>query len=115
LDVFRHHDIFTYVGEHPPRKREGRTTDVSAWLLITVIAAIQVISQLISIVGVVWHELARAASHCIQMETAASRGAVLYERLEDGTVLLVSARSAGEEEPAPEWAMSGAFHEHPLS
>jgi hypothetical protein len=62
-------------------------------LLITVVAAIQVTSQLISVVGAIWHERARAASHCIQMETAASSGAVLYERLEDGTVLLITARS----------------------
>jgi hypothetical protein len=49
------------------------------------------------------------------METAASSGAVLYERLEDGTVLLITARSAGQEEVAAEWAISGTFHEHPLS
>ena len=88
---------------------------MSTWLLITVVAAIQVTSQLISLVGVVWHERARAASHCIQMETAASSGAVLYERLEDGAVLLITARSAGQEEVAAECVIAGAFHEHPLS
>jgi hypothetical protein len=87
---------------------------VSAWLLITVVAATQVISQLISVVGVVWRERTRAASHCIQMETAASSGAVLYEHLEDGTVVLITAKSAGPERAAPEWVRSGVPHDHSL-
>jgi hypothetical protein len=101
------------MGDTHPGKREGRTTDVNAWLLITVIAAIQVIPQLISVVGVIWHERARAASHCIQMETAASSAAMVYERLEDGTVLLITAKSGGQERTAAEWAISGAVHGQP--
>lgn len=85
---------------------------MSAWLLVTVVAAIQVTSQLISVAGAVWHERTRAASHCLQMETAASSGAVLYEHLADGTVLLIAAKSAGQELAAAEWAISGTFHEH---
>jgi Cyclic nucleotide-binding domain len=88
---------------------------VSAWLLITVVAATQVISQLISVAGVVWRERTRAASHCIQMETAASSGAVLYERLEDGTVVLITAKSAGPERAAAQWVRSGVLHDHSLT
>ncbi len=60
---------------------------MSTWLSITVIAGAQVISQLISVVGAIRQERARAASHCIQMQTAGSSGAMLYESLEDGSVL----------------------------
>jgi hypothetical protein len=71
---------------------------VSAWSSITVIAAAQVLSQLITVVGAVWQERARAASHCIQMQTAASSRAALCESLEDGTILLIAPESASHEQ-----------------
>jgi hypothetical protein len=40
---------------------------------------------------------ARVASHCTQMETAALNGAILCERLPDGTTLLVMPRPEHEE------------------
>ena len=62
---------------------------MSAWLPITVIAAAQIISRLISIASVIWRERARAASACARTQTAASVGAMLAERLPDGTASLI--------------------------
>jgi hypothetical protein len=45
--------------------------------------------RLISMAGVIWRERARATSHCGQMETAASSGTMLGERLRDGSTLLI--------------------------
>ncbi|GEM_PF-1550771 len=87
---------------------------MSTWLSITVIAGAQVISQLISVVGAIREERARAASHCIQMQTAGSSGAILYESLEDGSVLLIIPESAGHERAATGRAISGALREQSL-
>ena len=64
---------------------------MSTWLSITVIAGAQVISQLISVVG-----------------------AILYESLEDGSVLLIIPESAGHERAATGRAISGALREQSL-
>lgn len=53
--------------------------------------------RLVSVVGVIWQERARVASHCTQMETAALNDAILCERLPDGTTLLVMPRPDHEE------------------
>jgi len=87
-------------------------------LLITAVAATQVATQVISVISVIWHERTRAASHCVQIEAVAACGAMLYERLDDGSVLLIAANSAGSGDAAAaavEWAISSAFHDRPAS
>jgi hypothetical protein len=69
---------------------------MGAWFLIIVPASTVVVWRLVRVAGVIWHERARIASHCIQMETAALNGAILYERLPDGTTLLVMPGAAHE-------------------
>ncbi len=71
-----------------------------AWLLITVPAVTVVIWRVVGVFGVIWRELARVASHCTQMEVAALNGAILCERLPDGSTLVVMPGMA-REEPAP--------------
>lgn len=84
---------------------------MSTWLSITVIAGAQVLSQSISVIGAIWQERTRAAARCRQMQTAAAGGTILHESGEDGTDLLIVPQSPGQEYPAVEWALSGAFHE----
>jgi hypothetical protein len=70
---------------------------MGAWLLITVVAMTVVMWRLVSVAGVIWQERERVTSHCTQMETAALNGAILCERLPDGTTLLVMPGAAHEE------------------
>jgi hypothetical protein len=62
---------------------------MGAWLPITLVAMTQIAFRFITVAGVVWRERARAESHRVQMETAASTGVMLCERLGDGTALLI--------------------------
>jgi len=62
---------------------------MGAWLLIIVVAATLIAWRLISVAGMLWKERAHVTARCVQMETAASSGAILCERLPDGTTLLV--------------------------
>jgi len=41
------------------------------------------------VAGTIWRERARVNARCVQLDAAASSGAVLCERLPDGTTLLV--------------------------
>jgi hypothetical protein len=83
-------------------RRAGRRDSVSTWLPVAVIAAAEIILRLISVAGVIWRERARATSHCSQMETAASSGAMLGERLRDGsTLLIVPVTQAPPGKPSP--------------
>lgn len=65
---------------------------MGALFLIMVPAATAVMWRLVGVAGVIWQERERVASHCAQMETAALNGAILCERLPDGTTLLVMPR-----------------------
>jgi hypothetical protein len=88
---------------------------VSAWLPIIVVAVVQLLSQLICAAGAIWQEQAHAVSRSIQMQTAASSGTLLYERLEDGSVLLIVPKPADPEQAATTaWTLSGSRVEHPL-
>ena len=69
---------------------------------------------MISVVGAICQERARAASHCIQMQTAGSSGAIMYESLENGSVLLIIPESAGHEWAAVGRAISGPLREQSL-
>jgi hypothetical protein len=84
---------------------------MGAWLPIIVVAVTQIMSLLISVAGVIWQERARARSHCIQMETAASSGTVLCERLGNGTTLLVIPGTAGREQTSTVELISRTFRE----
>jgi hypothetical protein len=79
---------------------------MGAWLLIIVIAATIIAWRLIGVAGDLWRERAHVTARCIQMETAASSGAMLCERLPDGTTLLVMPGPAGQEPPVPAGAIS---------
>jgi len=70
---------------------------MGAWLLIAVAAMTVVMWRLVSVAGMICQERARVTSHCTQMETAALNGAVLCERLPDGTTLLVMPGAAHRE------------------
>lgn len=74
---------------------------MGAWFLIMVPAMTVVMWRLIGVAGMIWQERARVTSHCTQMETAALNGAILCERLPDGTTLLVMPGPAhAEHDPA---------------
>ncbi len=71
---------------------------MGAWFLIIVPAMTVVVWRLVGVAGVIWHERTRVTSHCAQMETAALNGAMLCERLPDGTTLLVMPGAAHQEQ-----------------
>jgi hypothetical protein len=74
---------------------------MGAWFLIITAAMTVVMWRLVGVVGVIWRERERVSSHCTQMETAALNGAVLCERLPDGTTLLVMpGATQAEQDPA---------------
>lgn len=66
-------------------------------MLIVVAAVTVVLWRLVGVAGVIWQEWARVQAHCMQMEAAASSGAMLCERRPDGTTLLVMPGSATQE------------------
>lgn len=70
---------------------------MGAWFLIVVVAMTVVMWRLASAVGAICQERARVIAHCTQMETAALNGAMLCERLPDGTTLLVMPGATHEE------------------
>jgi len=74
---------------------------MGAWYLVIVAAMTVVTWRLVGVVGLIWQERARVTSHCTQMETAALNGAMLCERLPDGTTLLVMP-GTGHHEHDPE-------------
>ena len=84
---------------------------MGAWLPIIVVAVTQIMLLLISVAGVIWQERARATSHCTQMETAASSGTVLCERLGNGATLLVIPGTAGREQTWAVELISRTFRE----
>jgi len=87
---------------------------MGAWLLIIVAAATLIAWRLISVAGTLWRERAHVTARCVQMETAASSGAILCERLPDGTTLLVMPGPAGQDQASPRGAISGLREIKPL-
>jgi hypothetical protein len=79
---------------------------MGVWLLTIVVASTIIAWRLTGVAGVLWRERAHVTARCIQMETAASSGAILCERLSDGTTLLVMPGPAGQEQPAPAGTIS---------
>jgi len=87
---------------------------MGAWLLIIVVAATLIAWRLISVAGTLWRERAHVTARCVQMETAASSGAILCERLPDGTTLLVMPGPAGQDQASPGGTVSGLREIKPL-
>ena len=87
---------------------------MGAWLLIIVIAATLIAWRLVSVAGMLWRERAHVTARCVQMETAASSGAILCERLLDGTTLLVMPGPANQDPPSSGEAISNVRQLKPL-
>jgi hypothetical protein len=87
---------------------------MGAWLLIIVIAATLIAWRLVSVAGMLWRERAHVTARCVQMETAASSGAILCERLPDGTTLLVMPGPANQDPPSSGEAISNVRQLKPL-
>jgi len=76
---------------------------MGAWLPIIAVALTVVLWRLAGVAGAIWQDRDRVLARCTQMETAASSGAVLFERLPDGTTLLVMPGPASpEQDPVAE-------------
>lgn len=67
-------------------------------MLIFAIALTIVLWRLTGVAGAIWQERDRVWAHRAEMEAAASKNAILYERLPDGTTLLVMPGPAGQEQ-----------------
>jgi hypothetical protein len=67
------------------------------WLLILAAPATVILWRVIGVAATIWRERARVTARCVQMDAAASSGAVLCERLPDGTTLLVMPGTPGPE------------------
>ena len=85
----------------------------SAALLIIVVATI-IAWRLISVAGMIWQERAHVTAHCVHMDAAASSGAMLCERLPDGTTLLVMPDPSGQDRPPPTGTISNLREIEPL-
>ena len=69
---------------------------MAIWLLILAAPATVILWRVIGVAGTIWRERARVTARCVQMDAAASSGAVLCERLPDGTTLLVMPGMPGQ-------------------
>jgi hypothetical protein len=80
---------------------------MGVWLLlIVVVAAALVLWRVVDVAGTIWRERAHVTARCVQMDAAASSGAMLCERLPDGTTLLVMPRPADQDQPPPAGAVT---------
>ena len=85
------------------------------WLLLTIAVAVTlVLWRLIDVAGKIWRERAHVTARCASMDAAAVSGAMLCERLPDGTTLLVMPYPAGQEQPVPAGAVSPLRKIEPL-
>jgi hypothetical protein len=74
---------------------------MAMWLLIIAIPATVILWRVIGVAGMIWRERARVTARCVQMDASASSGAMLCERLPDGTTLLVMPSPAGQDQLPP--------------
>jgi hypothetical protein len=72
---------------------------MTVWLVITAVAVTLILWRAIGVAGAIWRERAHVTAHCTQMDAAAVSGALLCERLPDGTTLLVMPSPAGQDQP----------------
>lgn len=88
---------------------------MGSWLLLIIAVAVTlVLWRVIDVAGKVWRERTRVTARCVQMDAAAASGAMLCERLPDGTTLLVMPRPADQDQPTPAGAVSPLRKVEPL-
>ncbi len=87
---------------------------MGAWLLIVAVAVTLILWRVIGVAGMIWRERAHVTAHCVQMDAAASSGAMLCERLPDGTTLLVMPGPTGQDQPALAEAISAVREVKPF-
>ena len=80
------------------------------WLLIGAVAVTLILWRAIGVAGAIWRERAHVNAHCTQMDAAAVTGALLCERLPDGTTLLVMPSPVSPDQAAPAGTIP-ALHE----
>jgi hypothetical protein len=71
---------------------------MAVWLVIAAVAVTLIVWRAIGVAGAIWRERAHVTAHCAQLDAAASSGAMLCERLPDGTTLLVMPSPAGQDQ-----------------
>jgi len=85
------------------------------WLLLTTaVAGTLVLWRVIDVAGKIWRERAHVTARCVSMDAAAVSGAMLCERLPDGTTLLVMPCPAGQDPRTPAGAISPLRKIEPL-
>ena len=88
---------------------------MGSWLLmITAVGGTLVLWRVIDVAGKIWRERAHVTARCASMDAAASSGAMLCERLPDGTTLLVMPRPADQDQPTPAGVISPLRKIEPL-
>jgi hypothetical protein len=73
---------------------------MAVWLLVAAVAVTLIVWRAIGVAGTIWRERAHVNAHCTQMDAAAVTGAMLCERLPDGTTLLVMPSPASPDQAA---------------
>jgi hypothetical protein len=85
------------------------------WLLLTTaVAGTLVLWRVIDVAGKIWRERAHVTARCASMDAAAVSGAMLCERLPDGTTLLVMPCPADQDRRTPAGAISPLRKIEPL-
>jgi hypothetical protein len=88
---------------------------MGSWLLLIIAVAVTlVLWRVIDVAGKVWRERTHVTARCVQMDAAAASGAMLCERLPDGTTLLVMPRPADQDQPTQAGAVSPLRKVEPL-
>ena len=85
------------------------------WLLLTTaVAGTLVLWRVIDVAGKIWRERAHVTARCASMDAAAVSGAMLCERLPDGTTLLVMPCPADQDPRTPAGVISPLRKIEPL-
>jgi len=85
------------------------------WLLLTTaVAGTLVLWRVIDVAGKIWRERAHVTARCASMDAAAVSGAMLCERLPDGTTLLVMPWPGDQDQPTLAEAISPLRKIEPL-
>jgi hypothetical protein len=88
---------------------------MGSWLLLIIaVAGTLVLWRVIDVAGKIWRERAHVTAQCASMDAAAVSGAMLCERLPDGTTLLVMPRPADQDLPTPAGTVSPLRKVEPL-
>jgi hypothetical protein len=71
---------------------------MTVWLPVIAVAATVILWRIIGVAGTIRRERAQVTARCVQMDASAVSGAMLCERLPDGTTLLVMPSPAGQDQ-----------------